>query len=124
MTFLSNSPVESFEAVQVFQQCEEAERHSLNEAALKDQRTELLHVPSSPVGGNPKGDITIAEFFDFNCGYCKNVNQVVNATLKSHPKVRMVFKEFAILGPSQPSPHALNLDVIKLLIDMQDPAII
>jgi protein-disulfide isomerase len=97
--YLMKNPIVISEAMQVLQQREEAERQASSARALKDQRTELLHDPSSPVGGNPRGDITIVEFFDYNCGYCKNVTQVVNATLKSHPNVRMVYKEFAILGP-------------------------
>ena len=59
----------------------------------------MLHDASSPVGGNPAGDVTIVEFFDYNCGYCKRVAPTVKALLKSDPNVRVVYKEFAILGP-------------------------
>jgi len=51
------------------------------------------------VGGNPKGDITVVEFFDYNCGYCKRVAPTVSAVLNNDPNVRIVYKEFAILGP-------------------------
>jgi protein-disulfide isomerase len=59
----------------------------------------LLHDASSPVGGNPAGDVTIVEFFDYNCSYCKRVAPTVKALIKSDPNIRVVYKEFAILGP-------------------------
>lgn len=97
--YLLKNPAVIREAMQVLQQREEAEKQALAARALKQYRSELLHDASSPVGGNPNGDITIVEFFDYNCGYCKRVAPTVNATLKNDPNVRVVYKEFAILGP-------------------------
>jgi protein-disulfide isomerase len=97
--YLLKNPVVIREAMQVLQQREKAEKQALAARALKQYRSELLHDVSSPVGGNPKGDITIVEFFDYNCGYCKQVAPAVNATLKNDPNVRIVYKDFAILGP-------------------------
>lgn len=86
------------EATQVLQQREEAEKQAIAARAVKERQDELLRDASSPVGGNPDGDITIVEFFDYNCGYCKRVAPSVAETLTNDPKVRVVYKEFAILG--------------------------
>jgi protein-disulfide isomerase len=97
--YLLENPAIIREAMQVLQQREEAEKQAVAARALKQHRTELLHDASSPVGGNPNGDITIVEFFDYNCGYCKRVAPAVNAAVKNDANVRVVYKEFAILGP-------------------------
>lgn len=51
------------------------------------------------VGGNPKGDITIVEFFDYNCGYCKKAFSEVNELIKEDKNVRVIFLDMPILGP-------------------------
>lgn len=51
------------------------------------------------VGGNPEGDITLVEFSDYRCGYCKRAHPHVRALLKEDPNIRYVVKEFPILGP-------------------------
>jgi protein-disulfide isomerase len=67
--------------------------------ALTAQADKLLNDPASPVGGNPKGDVTVVEFFDYRCGYCRKVSPTVATLIESDPNVRVVYKEFPILGP-------------------------
>src|SRR5512132_901353 len=67
--------------------------------AIATNRDALEKNPNSPVAGNPQGDVTIVEFFDYRCGYCKKVLPSVQELLKTDKNVRMVFKEFPILGP-------------------------
>jgi protein-disulfide isomerase len=63
-------------------------------------RAEALNqAPGSPVLGNPAGDVTIVEFFDYACPYCKAVEPRLEALLKSDHKVKLVLKEFPILTP-------------------------
>ncbi len=62
------------------------------------RRQELLADPDDLVGGNPKGDATIVEFFDYRCPYCKEVEPVLDALLLEDKKLRIVYKEFPILG--------------------------
>ncbi|MGZ0247631.1 MAG: DsbA family protein, partial [Alphaproteobacteria bacterium] len=97
--YLLKNPAVIREAMQVLQAREEAEKQAATSLAMKQYRSELLQNANSPVGGNPKGDITIVEFFDYNCGYCKRVVPTVAAVLRNDPNVRVVYKEFAILGP-------------------------
>ena len=53
----------------------------------------------SPVSGNPKGDVTLVEFFDYQCGYCKRSLKPVKDLLETDRQLRIVWKEFPILGP-------------------------
>jgi protein-disulfide isomerase len=58
----------------------------------------LLNDPNSPVSGNLDGDVTVVEFFDYRCGYCKRVAGAVSQLQKDDPNVRVVYKDFPILG--------------------------
>jgi len=87
------------EAIRAFQAREEQEKKGRAQANLVSQRDALVNDPSSPVAGNPDGDVTVVEFFDYRCGYCKQVFPAVMALMKEDPNIRYVFKEFPILGP-------------------------
>jgi protein-disulfide isomerase len=67
--------------------------------AVKETRQSLLNASHSYVVGNPSGDVTLVEFFDYNCGYCKKALTDVQALMKSDPKLRVVLKDFPVLGP-------------------------
>src|SRR4029079_16356016 len=68
-------------------------------AALKDNRKAILEEPHSIVVGNPQADVTMVEFFDYNCRYCKKALSDVQTLLKNDPKLRVVLKDFPVLGP-------------------------
>jgi protein-disulfide isomerase len=68
-------------------------------AALKEARDLLLKGQHDVVAGNPDGDVTLIEFFDYNCGYCRKALSDVQALIKSDPKLRVVIKDFPVLGP-------------------------
>ena len=59
----------------------------------------LLHASNDPVAGNPKGKITVVEFFDYQCGHCMSMAPVIASIIKNNPNVRVVFKDFPIRGP-------------------------
>ena len=65
---------------------------------LRDRRHEVFDDPATPVGGNPKGDVTVVEFFDYRCPYCKQVHPAIQKLLDQDPKLRFVYKEFPVLG--------------------------
>jgi protein-disulfide isomerase len=69
------------------------------EKALVERRSEVFDDPATPVGGNPRGDVTIVEFFDYRCPYCKQVLPALQALLKEDGKLRFVYKEMPVLGP-------------------------
>jgi protein-disulfide isomerase len=66
--------------------------------AIATHQEELLRDPASPVSGNVNGDVTVIEFFDYRCGYCKRVASAVTQLQKDEPGVRVVYKDFPILG--------------------------
>ncbi len=61
---------------------------------------EFLTDASSPSAGNPKGDVTVVEFFDYNCGYCKHAVDDVQKLIGEDKNVRIVFKDYPILSES------------------------
>jgi protein-disulfide isomerase len=69
-----------------------------NAKMITEKRKDIENDPSSPVGGNPKGDVTIVEFFDYNCGYCRQIHGPLMDLLKTDGKIRMVYKELPVLG--------------------------
>ena len=65
---------------------------------LRDRRHEVFDDPATPVGGNPQGDVTVVEFFDYRCPYCKQVHPAIQKLLDEDRKLRFVYKEFPVLG--------------------------
>jgi protein-disulfide isomerase len=55
--------------------------------------------PNDPVAGNPQGDLTVVEFYDLHCPYCRSMVPVLDQLVRSDPKLRLVFKDIPILGP-------------------------
>jgi len=66
--------------------------------ALAESAKEIFHRPDAPTAGNPKGDVTVVEFFDYNCGYCKRAFGDIAKLVKQDPKIKIVFKELPILS--------------------------
>jgi protein-disulfide isomerase len=63
------------------------------------------------VAGDPSGDVTLVEFFDYNCGYCKRALADVRALMKNDPKLRVVLKDFPVLGPESVEASRVSLAV-------------
>jgi len=59
----------------------------------------VLRDPDIPASGNPKGDVTIIEYFDYQCPYCRKIAPDLRAVVKEDGKVKLVSKDWAILGP-------------------------
>ncbi|WP_247872497.1 DsbA family protein [Azospirillum sp. TSO35-2] len=89
--------LQAVDAMQERQKTAEAERAR---QALTENRQDLTRNPADPVAGNPQGDVTVVEFFDYQCGYCKAVQADTQKLIKDDPKLRFVLKEFPILGPA------------------------
>jgi protein-disulfide isomerase len=73
----------------------EAEKHRL---AIKENRETIFNSPRQINLGNPQGDVTLVEFFDYNCGYCKRAMSDMLELLKTDGKLKFVLKEFPVLG--------------------------
>ena len=67
--------------------------------AVKSEQARLVDPKTSAVVGNPQGDVTLVEFMDYNCGFCKRAMEDVRTLAKDDPKLKVVIKDFPILGP-------------------------
>lgn len=67
--------------------------------AVTAEKAKLVDPATSAIVGNPQGDVTIVEFMDYNCGFCKRALEDVRALAKEDPKLKVVIKDFPILGP-------------------------
>lgn len=98
--YLLEHPEVIMEAIQVLE-LRRKEAEAAAEAGMVASIADELHDDGySYVAGNPDGDVTVVEFTDYNCGYCKKAHEDVKALIRMDPNVRLVIKEFPILGPS------------------------
>ncbi len=91
----------------------EAEKHA---AAVVANAQTIFNSPRGVTLGNHDGDVNFVEFFDYNCGYCKHAMGDMLALLKSDPKLRVVLKEFPVLGPG-----SVEAAQVAVAVRMQDP---
>jgi protein-disulfide isomerase len=92
----------------------EAEKH---QAAVKDNAELIFNSPRGVVLNNHNGDVSFVEFFDYNCGYCKHAMADMLNLMKSDPKLRVVLKEFPVLGPG-----SVEAAQVAIAVRMQDPS--
>ena len=97
--YLTNNPDVMLDVLQAAQEKLKSESREKAAAALVERRRDVLDDPESPVGGNPKGDVSLVEFFDYRCPYCKQVEPALEALLTKDKQLRFVYKEFPVLGP-------------------------
>lgn len=97
--YLLNNPEVVVEAIRKFQAAQESARAEAALQRLGELREPLERNEGTPVIGNADGDVTIVEFFDYRCGYCKRVHEALTEAVNADGKVRLVLKEFPILGP-------------------------
>ena len=86
-------------ALQALRTRREAEALARAAEAIRRNADALREHPMSPVSGNPEGDVTVVEFFDYRCGFCKRALPAMAELLDDDKQVRVVWKEFPILGP-------------------------
>lgn len=67
--------------------------------AAKDNLHELYMPAGSAIAGNPKGHITVVEFFDYNCGYCRMIHPKLLDLINSDHNLRVIFREYPVLSP-------------------------
>ena len=97
--YLANNPEALLDALQAAEDKLKNESKDKVVQALSARRHEMLDDPETPVGGNPKGDVSLVEFFDYRCPYCKQVEPALEALLGQDKQLRLVYKEFPVLGP-------------------------
>lgn len=97
--YLKKNPEIVVEAIEAYRKKQQAQEEAAALRVLSERKEELNNDPYSAVGGNPNGDVTLVEFFDYRCGVCKRVHSVVAKMTERDKKLRRVYKEWPILGP-------------------------
>jgi protein-disulfide isomerase len=85
-------------------------------SALAQYHKEIFSSPHQVTLGNPNGNVTLVEFFDYNCGYCKRTLPDMVNLLKTDPNLKVVLKEFPVLGPG-----SVEAAKVAVAVRMQDP---
>lgn len=96
--YLMDNPEVIMEAVELLQNREAEEQAQSDLSLVSDNASDIFEDGYSWVGGNPDGDITLVEFLDYRCGYCKRAHGEVAKLLETDGNIRLIVKEFPILG--------------------------
>ncbi|MBT4880569.1 MAG: DsbA family protein [Alphaproteobacteria bacterium] len=97
---IQENPKAIGESLQKLLTLQEDEAQEKATEALTGLQDDLTGDSTDPVIGNPNGDVTVVEFFDYRCGYCKRMTPVLFEVVKADRNVRVVLKDFPILGPN------------------------
>ena len=99
-SYLLEHPEVIIQSLEKYEKEQRDAREKASADALTARKDDLYSHPMTPVTGDPKGDVTIVEFFDYQCGYCKRTLQHMLEVQKEDPRVRIAWKELPILGPA------------------------
>jgi protein-disulfide isomerase len=113
--YLLEHPEVILDALDVLESRRQAAEAKADGSLIAEQRQAIYEDGYSHVFGNPKGDVTIVEFADYRCGYCKAAHPHVNELLASDGAIRLIYKEFPILG--QDSTLASRVAMAGLAMD-------
>ena len=97
--YLIKNPEIIVEAIEELEARHKKSAQASQRDAVAARQEQLHRDPDAPVLGNPAGDVTVVEFFDYRCPYCKQVAPALSQLLKEDGNLRLVLKEFPILGP-------------------------
>jgi protein-disulfide isomerase len=104
-SFLERNPEVVVQAQQKYAQIQADKEAAEAKSAVAENRSKLISDPASPIVGNPNGKITLVEFFDYNCGYCRKAHEDMLEVQKANPEVKIVLQPFPILGPDSTAAH-------------------
>ncbi len=109
---IAENPEAILDSVEAHRLEQEKKSRQTAEQNLIDYR-EYFASNDLPMAGNPEGDITIVEFFDYNCGYCRKAFADIQTILNEDPNVRVIFQEMPILSPSSVKMASYALAALK-----------
>lgn len=105
--FLERNPEVVVEAQQKYAQIQAEKEADDVKNAIISNNANLVADPALPVVGNPNGKVTLVEFFDYNCGYCRKAHEDMLEVQKMNPELRIVLQPFPILGPDSTAAHVV-----------------
>ena len=109
--YLIENPEVLFEVQAAYEAKQESIQREQARQVIADSRDAIYNSPHNVVLGNPEGDVTIVEFFDYNCGFCKRALKDMEEIIASDPNVRFILKEFPILGDDSIAAHRVSVAV-------------
>ena len=112
--YLLENPEVLIEAMTELQARKDAADIAKDQTLLTTYKAELFNDPNSYVGGNPDGDITIVEFTDYRCTYCRKAFAEIEDLIKSDGNIRFVVKEYPILGEASMISSRFAIAVLQL----------
>lgn len=112
--YLIENPEVLVEAQTVLEQRQLMAQQSRMKNVIAEMAEDLKGGPDDIVFGNPDGDVTVVEFFDYNCGYCKRAMSDMVEIVKNDPNVKFVLKEFPILGPESVEATSVSIAVNRI----------
>ena len=115
-SYLLKNPEVIRDAAEALQEHEKQAETTARQQIIGDPGSKLFDVANQAVIGNPSGAITLVEFFDYNCGYCKRAMTDMLDLMKTDPKLKVVLKEFPVL-----SPGSVEAAQVAVAVRMQDP---
>ncbi len=98
--YIMNNPKVIIDSLNKFQIDQRDEAQKAAKEALEQEYDNIVNNKDHAVVGNPDGDITVVEFFDYNCGYCKKAFPEIQQLIEDDKEVRVIFIDFPVLGPS------------------------
>ena len=113
--YLIKNPEVLQEAMAELEKRQNAAEAEKAKGAIAQYSERLFSSARGVVVGNPQGDVTMVEFFDYNCGYCKRAMVDMMDLLKSDPKLKIILKEFPVLGPG-----SVEAAQVGIAVRMQD----
>lgn len=96
--YLIQHPEVLVEATRALQAKEASQQNTETSSAITAEKKALFNDPMTPTAGNPNGTVYIVEFFDYQCGHCRSVANIVKTVLAKNPNVKWFFKELPIFG--------------------------
>jgi protein-disulfide isomerase len=113
--YLLKNPEILLEVQEALEAKQKEEQKLASEGVIRDQKDEIFNSTYDGIVGNPQGKVTIVEFYDYNCGFCKRAIEDMQALTKEDPDLRFVLKEFPILGPDSQKASVVSMAFHKMM---------
>ncbi|MEX3008825.1 DsbA family protein [Hoeflea sp. TYP-13] len=112
--YLIQNPEILFEVQAAYEAKQELIQREQSKQVIAKSRDAIFNSPNNVVLGNPDGDVTIVEFFDYNCGFCKRAMKDMEEIIANDPNVRFILKEFPILGEDSIAAHRVSTALMRI----------
>jgi protein-disulfide isomerase len=113
--YIVSHPEVLLEAQAALEKKQAEQQKAAQAEAIKDSAREIYYAKWDGVLGNPNGKVTIVEFFDYNCGHCRDALKDMQNIIAKEKDVRFVLKEFPVLGPDSQKASIVSMAFKKLM---------